>query len=105
MTSGGAGHCIGTLFWSFPDDWQDKLDLPGVNSMKYMIAFFQKIPWWTLVPDQRHVLSVAGSGRYGDDDYVTTALSPDKKYAVSYFPRPEFVTMDLGVMDGKEVNA
>ena len=105
MTSGGAGHCIGTLLWSFPDGWQDNLDLPGVNSMKYMIEFFKKIPWWTLIPDQRHVVSAAGYGHYGNDDYVTTAITPDKKYAVSYFPRPRFMTMDLGAMDGTSVKA
>ena len=105
MTSGGAGHCIGTLLWEFPDNWQSNLDLPGVNSMKYMIDFFQEIPWWTLVPDQRHVISAEGFGHYGDDDYVTTAISPDKKYSVSYFPRPRFVTMDLSAMNGNEVKA
>ncbi len=103
MTSGATGHAIGTHLWAFPDGWQKDLDLPGVNSMRHLADLMAKIPWHTLQPDQRHQILTKGYGRYGDDDFVTMAHTPDSKMAIAYLPNPVHLTLDLRKIVGEKV--
>jgi hypothetical protein len=65
------------------------------------------IPWYELVPDQSHSLMTAGYGKQNTIDsgldisclnstnYVTTALTADHKYSVSYAPVPTTLSLNM----------
>jgi hypothetical protein len=100
LLSGAAGHAVGTNNWEILPNWRELLRLPGLQSMKHLAALFGSIPWWTLRPDQDHRLSQAGYGRYGEADYITTAVSEDSTLAVSYFPTSKPLTVNLKALKG-----
>jgi hypothetical protein len=112
MLSGATGQLFGTRdHWQFPcsqrdDDgdciggWKDTLASPGARQMGYVVEFFSGRPWQRLVPDQDHTLVTSGYGRYGFDDYVTAARTPDGSLGVAYAPSAATMTVDLGTLSG-----
>lgn len=100
MLCGGAGVAYGADVWHFPKQWQQRLNYPGANQLSHFISFFESLPWWTLVPDVRHNAIVAGYGDWSKNNFVTTAVSEDKKLMVSYLPQSQPVTVDLHFLDG-----
>lgn len=100
MLSGGAGHAYGSDIWNFPANWKEIMRYPGAYHMGHFIRLFEQIPWWTLVPDVKHQAVVAGYGNWAKPDYVTTAVSADKKLMVSYLPQIQFVNVDVGFLSG-----
>lgn len=105
MLSGGAGHAYGSELWSFPAHWRKVMAYPGAEQMRHVHALFSRLPWWTLVPDQRHRVVVAGYGRYTADDYVTTAVTENRKLAVSYLAERRTIAMDMTKLDGRAARA
>lgn len=81
------------------------IEYPGSYQLKHFINFFDKIAWWTLIPDQRHKLVVAGYGRFMEPNYVTAAANEDKNLAVAYLPERTTLVVDLGLMSGPLVKA
>jgi hypothetical protein len=102
---GGAGHAYGSRMWYFPDNWREMIQYPGSYQLKHFITFFEKIAWWTLVPDQRHKLVVAGYGQFMKSNYVTAALSEDRTLAVAYLPERSTLVVDFSRMAGPRVKA
>jgi hypothetical protein len=100
MLCGGAGHSYGSDIWRFPPDWRDIMRYPGAFQMGHFIQFFESIPWWTLRPDIRHEAVVAGYGDWSRNNYVTAAVSPDRKLMVAYLPELQSVTVDFGYLNG-----
>ena len=100
ILSGGAGEAYGSDLWNFPSDWREILHYPAANQLGYFIRFFEKIPWWTLVPDIKHEAVVSGYGDWSKPNYVTTAVSSDRKLMVSYLPQLQSVTVDFGYLEG-----
>ena len=100
MLSGGAGEAYGADNWHFPSDWRERLKYPGANQLKHFITFFESIPWHTLVPDVRHYAVVSGYGEWAKNNYVTTAVSPDKKLLVAYLPENQPLMIDFGYLNG-----
>jgi hypothetical protein len=100
MLSGGAGEAYGSDLWNFPSDWREIMKYPGASQLGYFIKFFESIPWWTLVPDIKHQAVVAGYGDWSRPNYVTTAVSSDRKLMVSYIPQLQSVTVDFGYLEG-----
>jgi hypothetical protein len=100
MLSGGAGEAYGSDLWNFPSDWRDIMKYPGAYQLGHFIKFFESIPWWTLVPDIKHQAVVAGFGEWSKPDWVSTAVSEDKKLLVSYIPQLRSVTVDFGYLEG-----
>lgn len=105
LLSGGAGHTYGSEIYSFPDNWREILKNPGAKQMQYFIQFFSGLPWWELAPDQRHQFVVKGYGGYGKLNYITTAVTGDKKLAVCYMTSRQTITVDLTKMEGSTVEA
>ncbi len=100
MLSGGAGEAYGADVWYFPPDWRQRLQYPGANQLKHFITFFESIPWHTLVPDVRHQAVVSGYGEWAKNNYVTTAVSADKRLLVSYLPKIQPLMIDFGYLSG-----
>jgi hypothetical protein len=97
---GGAGEAYGSDLWNFPSDWREILHYKGADQLGYFIRFFEQIPWWTLTPDIKHQAVVAGYGDWSKPNFVTTAVSSDRKLMVSYIPQLQSVTVDFGYLDG-----
>lgn len=100
MLSGGAGDAYGADTWDFPSDWRRRVQYPGANQLKHFISFFESLPWHTLIPDVRHQAVVSGYGEWAKNNYVTTAVSPDKKLMVSYLPEIQPLMVDFGYLNG-----
>lgn len=100
MLCGGAGHAYGTDIWNFPANWREIMNYPGAMHMGYFRRFFDSISWWTLVPDVKHQTVVGGYGEWSKSDYVTTAVSTDKKLMVSYIPQLTSLIVDFGYLEG-----
>lgn len=105
MLGGAAGHAYGSELWNFPADWRRIMAYPGAEQMRHVKTFFSGLPWWTLVPDQRHRVVVAGYGRYSDDDFVLTAVTQERDQVVSYFPERRTIAMDLSQLKGRTARA
>lgn len=102
MLSGASGQLYGNKYtWQFSDGWKSHLDTPGSRQMMLASKFFAALPWYKLVPDQRHALVTAGYGAFADDgainanDYATAARTPDGKLAIVYIPGVRAVTVDM----------
>ncbi|HZK97405.1 MAG TPA: DUF4038 domain-containing protein [Prolixibacteraceae bacterium] len=97
---GGAGSAYGSDLWNFPPTWREIIQYKGANQMGYMRKFFEQIPWWTLEPDFSHSCVVSGFGEWSTNNYVTTAVSHDKKLMVSYLPEIQSLSVDFGFLSG-----
>jgi hypothetical protein len=73
--------------WMKPGDWRRWLDSPGSQQMGILRRFFESLDWWRLVPD-REILS-------GSSGEAVAARSPDRSWAVVYFPSPKAVDVKL----------
>ena len=101
MLCGGAGHAYGSDIWYFPDNWRDIMRYEGAFQMGNLIRFFEQIHWWTLVPDVQHLGVVNHYGDWAKNNYVTTAISEDKKLLVSYLPQIQSVSVDFAFLSGE----
>lgn len=104
MLCGGAGSAYGSDMWGFPAEWRDIMKYPGAYQMGHMRSFFEKIPWWTLEPDYYHRAVVSGYGEWARNNYVTTAVSVDKKILVSYIPEVQPIRVDFNYLSGTSFN-
>jgi hypothetical protein len=102
MLCGGAGHAYGSDLWNFPSNWRKIMDYPGAWQLKHFREFFETIPWWTLVPDVKHLAVVAGFGEWTKNDFITTAVSADRRLLVSYLPEIQPVTVDFATLAGEK---
>lgn len=100
MLCGGAGVAYGSDLWPFQANWRDIMRYPGATQLGYCRSFFEALPWWTLAPDVRHEAVVGGYGEWSKPDFVTTAVSADRKLLVSYIPQLTSVTVDFGNLTG-----
>jgi hypothetical protein len=107
VLAGAAGQFYGNHYtWQFANGWKQQLDTPGSLQMGYLAKLFDGLPWFRLVPDLGHRIVTAGFGTFAStgnvesSDYVTTAVTPDAKLAVSYLPAGGTLTVDLARFAG-----
>jgi hypothetical protein len=100
MLSGGAGHAYGTDLWGFPKNWREIMRYPGAYQLGHFIKFFESIPWWTLSPDIKHQAVVSNYGDWSKPNWVSTAVSQDKKLMVSYIPQLQSLMIDFNYLSG-----
>ena len=93
-------QAYGSDIWGFPPGWRDIMKYPGAFQMGHFLRFFESIPWWTLKPDLRHDAVVAGYGEWARNNYVTAAVSDDRKLLVAYLPELQSVSVDFGWLNG-----
>jgi hypothetical protein len=108
MLSGASGQFYGNKYtWQFSSGWKSHVDTPGSRQMILASNFFRAIPWFDLVPDQRHTLLTAGYGTFADsgpinpNDYATAAGTSDRKLAIVYVPTVRPVTVDMAKLKGR----
>jgi hypothetical protein len=101
LLSGASGQFYGNHYtWQFIPDWKSNLDTPGSQQMAYLVKLFTGLPWYLLVPDQKHTLLTSGYGTFAStgnvdsSDYATAARTPDGKLAIAYLPTVRTITID-----------
>ncbi len=109
MLAGAAGYSYGCNdVWQLYDEhkepsimartgWKTALDLPGAVQMGYMRAFFETLPWQSLVPDQSLILSDNPEG----PAHCRAARLEDDGSILVYVPRGTPVKVDLSGIPGK----
>ena len=107
LLSGSSGQFYGNKYtWQFLNGWQSHLDTPGSQQMILASKLFAGLPWFKLVPDQRHRVLTRGYGTFGttgainDNDYAAAASTPDGKLAIAYVPDLRTVTVDMSRLAG-----
>lgn len=100
LLSGAAGHAYGSTNWTCDSTWRQGLQRPGGRSMQYVAELFRSMPWETLVPDIGQTFVAAGSGPYARNDFATTAISADRRLAVTYLPSARPLTVRLTTLTG-----
>jgi hypothetical protein len=101
LLSGSCGHAYGSRNWAFPENWREILKYPGAASLKYLYTFFTALEWTLLEPDFNHKLIENGAGTYTSNDWVTTSISQDKNFSVSYIPSKRTINVNLKSLAGK----
>jgi hypothetical protein len=113
LAGGLGGYFYGSIWYTFPTNWQNLIDTTAVAQIGYWKSFFTSLPsWYNLVPDQSHAIVTAGygtptgngNGNIQSDNYVTTAATPDGKLVVSYLPAGGTLTVNMAKLSGT-VNA
>jgi hypothetical protein len=107
MLAGASGQFYGNHYtWAFRPHWKERLDTVGSAQVTYLVDLFGRLRWYRLVPDQAHRIVTGGYGTFAGDanvassDYVTTAVTPDRRLAISYLPRGGTIQVDMRRMAG-----
>jgi Protein of unknown function (DUF4038)/Putative collagen-binding domain of a collagenase len=107
VLSGATGQFYGNHYtWPFADGWKEHLDTPGSVQMGYLVRLFAGRRWFRLVPDQTHMIVTAGYGTFsttgnvGSSNYVTTAVTRDRKLAMSYVPNGGTLIVNIARFSG-----
>lgn len=114
LSSGGTGFLYGSGWTDrfgvpppgYRGIWQSNLDTPGVQQIQILNAFFTKIAWFDLIPDQNHLLLTAGYGTFAStglmqgNDYVTAAATTNGTLAVVFMPQVTTITLDMSKFAG-----
>jgi hypothetical protein len=92
---GATGQFFGNKpIWGFDKGWEIALNDRGSQDMATVAKFLGTIPWWTLVPDDKHEVIVRGIGEFNGMDYLAAALSHDRGTLVAYMPSARTFTVD-----------
>ena len=104
ICSGAAGLVYGSSWTdSFPANWQNNYDSPGVAQLNILTKAITPYAWWNLVPDTGHTFVTAGYGTrfsylgnlgesgvaghaVSTDTYATAAITPDGTFGLVYAP-------------------
>jgi Protein of unknown function (DUF4038)/Putative collagen-binding domain of a collagenase len=115
---GGFGHIFGNFsIWplgvqfgnnaAWPpstEGWKSQLDKPGSVGMTHFGDFFRELPWYELIPDQKHIFVTGGLGEIRGLDYLTAGVTADSKVLVAYMPTERTITVDLSKLAGGSKN-
>lgn len=93
VLSGALGNVYGSKAWTFTKGWQDWLDAPGANQMKYFQSFFGSRKWYELKPDFDH--QILTGGYEGGTEMAVAAATSDGGFAAVYMPSARTVKLDL----------
>ncbi len=111
LLSGASGQFYGNKYtWQFLPDWKSNLDTPGSTQMRYLVKLFSGLPWWRLIPDQKHIFLTSGYGTFtstadvDSSDYATAARAPDGKLAIAYLPSVRTITIDSSKLAARPVS-
>jgi hypothetical protein len=111
LLSGASGQFYGNHYtWQFLPGWKNNLDTPGSQQVSFLVKLFAGVPWYRLVPDQKHTLLTSGYGTFtstgnvDSSDYATAARTPDGKLAIAYLPTVRTVTIDASKLAANPVS-
>ncbi len=83
---------------------------PAASRSSYLVKLFTGLPWYRLVPDQKHTLLTSGYGTFSStgnvesSDYATAARTPDGKLAIAYLPTVRTITIDASKLAANAVS-
>jgi hypothetical protein len=108
LSGGLGGYFYGSVWYTFPANWQSRIDTPAVTHLGYWKALFTSVPWYNLVPDQSHTIVTAGygtpsgngNGNIQTDAYITAAGTLDGKLVMAYLPTTTTITVDMSKLGG-----
>ena len=101
MLSGASGHAYGIEpVWSLEPGWQKALNDRSAFQMRHLKNLFASRVWYNLKPDQAHTVVTDGYGKFGEDNYVTAAYTPDGSLMIAYLPEGGSLTVDLSKFNG-----
>jgi len=106
VLSGATGELYGNHYiWPFLSGWQNELDTPGAIQLGYAKALLLARPWYSLIPDQQHVILTTGFGTFSSggsahssissNDYAAVAATPDGRLVMAYIPSARTFTIDM----------
>jgi hypothetical protein len=84
--TGATGHCYGSSVWAFEGNWKNTLDIPGAFDMAIFYKTIMGLPWELLRPDVANEIIAEGQSEWQKDDYISTAVLPNKRMMVMYMP-------------------
>jgi uncharacterized protein DUF4038/collagenase-like protein with putative collagen-binding domain len=103
---GANGHIMGNNpIWLFWTGWQDAIELPASIAMARWGAFFRRIGWADLAPDDRHTVLTGGLGEARGLDRATAACTPDGRLTVVYMPSRRPIEIQLSELAGPALRA
>jgi hypothetical protein len=102
ILSGATGQFYGARpLWLFDPGWKETLQSRGAWDMARVRAFVDAIPWFQLAPDEQHKLVTSGLGEENGMDYLTAAVSTDRRLAAAYASSPRAIEVDLTQLKGE----
>ncbi len=102
--SGACGHLIGhDGIWRFAPGWRVAMDSGAAHTLVHLPELLARVGWPDLVPDAAGTFVVGGS----DVEAMAAASSrsADHRRGVVYVPEHRAVTVDLGALAGKHIQA
>jgi hypothetical protein len=101
VLSGAVGYCAGTRLWRWEKNWRDVLQVRSVREAPYVLRLMEAIPWWRLVPDDKHEFVTSGFGNWKQADHVAAARADDGNTGVVYSPDGRPFTVNLAKLSGR----
>lgn len=110
LTSGAAGEFVGSDDWEFHDGWERRLLTPAMTQIARLRRLVSSLPWWQLVPDTANQLVTGGRGTLLtsdapmdvlDNDYVTAAVTPNKRLGVIYVPTARTISINRAALPAR----
>jgi len=102
--SGACGHLIGhDGIWRFAPGWRVAMDSGAAHTLVHLPELLAKVGWPDLVPDPAGSFVVGGNG--AEALAVASSRSADHHRGVVYVPEHRAVTIDLGALAGKHIQA
>jgi hypothetical protein len=80
--------------------WPVALELPMANQIKHLKNLFLSRPFFSRIPDQ----SIITATQEDNADYVIATRDTEGTYAMVYFPTGKAITLDLSMMEAKDLN-
>ncbi|HMN31389.1 MAG TPA: DUF4038 domain-containing protein, partial [Caldilineaceae bacterium] len=81
--------------------WVEAIKRPGANQMQFLRNLLESRPLLNLIPDQRLLVTAAGSA----ESHVQAARASDGSFALVYLPWRESVTIDLHQLDNRALSS
>ncbi|MCC6446137.1 MAG: glycoside hydrolase family 140 protein [Armatimonadetes bacterium] len=81
--------------------WRQAIHLPGASQMRLVRQLMESRPFFLRIPD-RQIIADTGAN---DVNYIATTCGSDGSYALVYLPIGGTVTVNVGRLAAKELNA
>jgi hypothetical protein len=65
-------------------------------------AFFERLPWYDLIPDTLNAVFGKGRGVEGSLEYVCAAFTANKKWILAYIPSGRTIQINASILKGKK---
>ena len=99
---GATGQFMGNRpIWLFDPGWESALVSAGARDMTRLSSLFASRRWFDFIPDQKHEVVIDGLGEFNGLDYLTAAITKNRKSIVAYLPSARPFTVNLNKILGE----